>query len=211
MTTRTGIACSKSAKRPLALKACMKAPSSSCGSSRGGRPPARCTPAVDRTLSARLPASAPQTSRSARSARRADYWRRRSSSRACPAETVSTSRRPSGSTRDSCRRYAPWAAPSYRSSSWAWAPSSAARVHPSGREPWQPMPFAIARLSDGERRLLVACSAGAGMAAAYGVPARRRALRPRSAARRARCAWCCRRSWPRSSRRRCPGWCCPMR
>lgn len=51
-----------------------------------------------------------------------------------------------------------------------------------------------ARLSDDERRLLVACGAGAGMVAAYGVPLwAARWLRWRYYAARYRCAWCYRR------------------
>jgi len=67
-----------------------------------------------------------------------------------------------------------------------------------------------ARLSDDERRLLVACGAGAGMAAAYGVPLggalfALEVLRGALALRLVQ-------PWSlRSSRRLSPGWPCPMR
>jgi CIC family chloride channel protein len=49
------------------------------------------------------------------------------------------------------------------------------------------------RLSDEERRLLVACGAGAGMAAAYGVPVGARCSRWRCCVARSPCASWCRR------------------
>ena len=67
-----------------------------------------------------------------------------------------------------------------------------------------------ARLSDEQRRLLVACGAGAGMAAAYGVPLGGALLRSKCCAECWLCDLCCLLCWPRWSRRPYLGLFCLM-